>query len=379
MKLLIDDAVPYAKAIFSHLGKVTLMPGREIQNQHLKDIDALIIRSRTQVNAQLLNNTPVKFVGSTVVGLDHIDQTYLKQQGIHFYSAQGCNANSVAEYVITAIFAIAEKKQISLLKSPVLPSKTPTLGIIGVGHVGQKLQQKAETLGWKVLLNDPPRQQAEPEACEHFVSLEEALQADFISLHTPLTFENEFATHHLINAQHLQNLAPHQILINAARGGIIDETAWIKANTQANIIDCWENEPQINPQLYAHADIATPHIAGHSLEAKVAGSEMVYRALCQFCKQHPLDSWKQHLPPAPEPIKINPNISLQSQLHQALLAAYPIWRDHQALQQVASTWEIFEHYRRQYPIRREWHQHSYQSPHPILLLNQLGFQHLIIK
>lgn len=381
MKLLIDDAVPYAEAIFSHLGKVTLMPGREIQNQHLKDIDALVIRSRTQVNAQLLDNTPVKFVGSTVVGLDHIDQTYLKQQDIHFYSAQGCNANSVAEYVITAIFALAEKKQISLLKSPVLPSKRPTLGIIGVGHVGQKLQQKAQTIGWKVLLNDPPRQQAEPEACEHFVGLEEALQADFISLHTPLTFESEFATHHLINAQHLQNLAPHQTLINAARGGIIDETAWINANTQASIIDCWENEPQINPQLYARADIATPHIAGHSLEAKVAGSEMVYHALCQFCKQTPLEHWKQHLPPAPEPIKIDSNLPLQSQFHQALLTAYPIWHDHQTLQQasIESTWALFERYRRHYPIRREWHQHRYQSPQPIPLLEQLGFQRLVIK
>ncbi|GAB6033945.1 4-phosphoerythronate dehydrogenase [Galenea microaerophila] len=377
MNLLIDDAVPYAEAIFSSLGKVTLMPGRAIQNQHLKNIDALIIRSRTQVNAQLLDNTPVKFVGSTVVGLDHIDQDYLAQQGIYFYSAQGCNANSVAEYVITAIFALAEKQHIPLLET----QTPPTLGIIGVGHVGQKLQQKAEILGWKTLLNDPPRQQADPVGCQDFVDLKTALQADFISVHTPLTFEGEFATHHLINQQHLSNLLPHQTLINAARGGIIDETAWLKAQTRANMIDCWENEPNIHPQLYSHADIATPHIAGHSLEAKVAGSEMVYQALCQFSQQTPKTEWKSLLPPIPEPIQMLSGQSLQNQVHQALLSAYPIWQDHQALQQphIEQTWQLFETYRRHYPIRREWSLHTYQSTYPLPLLKALGFQEDIRK
>ena len=379
MKLLIDDAIPYAQAMFTHLGQVTLMPGRDIQNRHLKKIDALIIRSRTQINAQLLNNTPVQFIGSTVVGLDHIDLDYLKQRKLYFYSAQGCNANSVAEYIITALFALAETQQISLLKSPAPDTNPLTLGIIGVGNVGKKLQQKAQILGWQCLLNDPPRQQAEPQTRNHFVSLEQALTADIISLHTPLTQQGKYPTLHLINAQHLQKLQPHQILINAARGGIIDETAWLEAHTQANIIDCWQNEPNIHPQLHKQANIATPHIAGHSLDAKIAGTEKVYQALCQFCGQTPQTDWQQQLPPPPPPIQIDPQQPLQSQIHQALLKAYPIWHDHQALQPYSLAPTLFENYRRHYPIRREWHQHSYQSPTPIPLLNQLGFQHTIIK
>ncbi len=367
--ILIDDAVPYAEAIFSSLGKVTLMPGRDIQNQHLKNVDALIIRSRTQINAQLLDHTPVQFVGSTVVGLDHIDQTYLKQKDIHFYSAQGCNANSVAEYIFTALFHIAQQKNLNLLKSPVLP----TIGIIGVGHVGKLVQQKAEILGWKTLLNDPPRQ--EKEGNQNFVSLEEALQADIITVHTPLTFTGKHPTRHLINAQHLSQLKPHQILINAARGGIIDENAWMHANTFANVIDCWENEPYIDAELYQKADIATPHIAGHSLEAKVAGSEMVYQALCQFWQQPERQEWKQLLPSPPQSIQIDHTLPLQAQIYQALHGAYPIEKDDQAIRnhQIAATHQAFEDYRRHYPIRREWHQHRIQSDQPIPLLEKLGF------
>lgn len=379
--ILIDDAVPYAKEIFGSLGKVTLMPGREIQRQHLKSVDALIIRSRTQITESLLKDTPVQFVGSTVVGLDHVDQDALKRLGIHFYSAQGCNANSVAEYVITAIFAVAEKKSIHLFPA----NKPMSLGIIGVGHVGKSLEQKAQALGWTVLRNDPPR--AEKEGDKGFVDLETALQADIISVHTPLTKEGKYPTHHLINEQHLKKLQPHQILINAARGGIIDEKAWTEATTAANIIDCWENEPHINFSLYQKADIATPHIAGHSLEAKVAGSEMVYRQLCAFWSQPIHEAWRAHLPPQPHPIPFPKEGSLQDKLNQILQTAYPIWQDDHAIraENIEGIIKAFEAYRRHYPIRREWPLHTIdagtvekneENASLLTLLQGLGFSTL---
>jgi len=370
-KIIIDDAVPYAQEIFSHLGQVTTLPGREIQKHHLLDADALIVRSRTKVNAKLLEETPVKFVGSTVVGLDHVDQTWLAQNDIHFYSAQGCNSNSVAEFVLTALFQLAEERNFDLTQK--------TLGIIGVGHVGKLVKQKADILGIKTLLNDPPRQRTE-KTNTSFSTLEETLQADIITFHTPLTFDGEDKTYHLLSAEHLAKLSPDTIIVNAARGGIIDETAWTNTTTQANIIDCWENEPNINQSLYQTAYLATPHIAGHSLEAKVAGSEMAYLALCDFWQQPPQNQWKAHLPPAPAPIqlKYNEQASLQSILQIIFTQSHNPRQDDEALR--ANTFEQtqqkFETYRRNYPIYREWSQQKIINPPKRLRhqLQKLGFQ-----
>lgn len=375
--LVIDDAIPYAEAIFSPLGQVILRPGREINQQDLQYADALIVRSRTQVNAELLEGTSISFVGSTVVGLDHIDQLYLKQKGIGFYSAQGCNANSVAEYIITNLVNLAFTKEFSLASK--------TLGIIGVGHVGQGVAQKAQALGMKCLLNDPPRQRQTGNA--DFVDLETALTADIITVHTPLTTRSEVgldATLDLISAERLRKINPQQILMNAARGGIINEAQWCQTPTLANIIDCWENEPNISHDLYQVADIATPHIAGHSLDAKIAGSDMVYQALCDHWQTSPSQLWQSHLPNAPEPIEIDFTGHLETDLYQTLQHCYRPEEDDLALrsgltQDFASN---YESYRRHYPLRREWHQHSlYKSPSNKfdLILNHLGFEHFITQ
>ena len=280
--IIIDDAVPYAKEIFSHLGKVKTIPGRDITQQDLVNAHALIVRSRTRVNRSLLENTAIEFVGSTVVGLDHIDENYLNKNNISFYSAQGCNANSVAEFIINALFELAEEFDLDLSNT--------TLGIIGVGNVGSKLYEKAQKLNIKCLLNDPPKQIHSPNETKNhpYVDLAEVLKADIISVHTPLTKTGEHPTLDLIGKQQLEKIRPDQVIINAARGGVINEAEWVKTKTLANIIDCWVNEPYINEELYRKAWIATPHIAGHSLDAKIAGSSMVYEALCQF--------WKQNLP-----------------------------------------------------------------------------------
>lgn len=362
-KIVVDDAVPYAQEIFGHLGDVHLHPGKSITPDIVKDAKALIIRSRTQIHAQLLAHSKVEFVGSTVVGLDHVDQNYLTNQGIAFYSAQGCNANSVAEFVINALFEVAQTQGFNVTDK--------TLGIIGVGNVGSRLFNKAQTLGIKCLVNDPPKQHLERNANNHaydYVDLDTALSADIISVHTPLTFDGEHPTFDLINANKLSRIQPHQILINAARGGIINEAAWTKTQTLANIIDCWENEPNIDQALYQTALFATPHIAGHSFEAKLAGSEMVYSALCKHWQVTENHDWSSMTPSPQHALNVdelaqNSAISDQTILHSIFRQCHDIRADHQALQAPThiETQKKYEFFRRNYPIYHEWHCHQVTS------------------
>lgn len=371
--LIIDDAVPFAKEIFGHLGEVVLQPGREISAETVAKADAIIVRSRTQVNESLLANSKVKFVGSTVVGLDHVDQVWLQENNIEFYSAQGCNANSVAEFVISGIFQLAEDHKIDL--------STQTLGIIGVGNVGKLVQQKAQILGIKCLLNDPPRSEAENS--DAFCELDYLLaNADIITLHTPLVLDGKHPTLNLLNAKNLALTKDKVILINAARGEVIDETAWLakiqQQKTSANLIDCWQNEPYINEQLYFAADYATAHIAGHSLEAKINGAVMCYQALCEFWGVATDNSWQEFLPASPDTLKQPTSENTQQALAQIFQQAYDLAKDDQAIrnQTIEQIHKQFETYRRNYPVRREWKLHKiHQTESEKLnkLLKNLGF------
>ena len=333
MKLMIDDAVWGFDQIFSEFGEVVTLPGRQISNESLQDCDALIVRSRTRVDEELLRNSKIQFVGSTVAGLDHIDQPYLEDNAITLSSAQGCNANAVAEYVISAIANLSHDYNFKL--------SDRTLGIIGVGNVGRRLDFKAKQLGIKTLLNDPPRESTE--GSEHFVSLEEALGADIVTFHTPLTFSGIYSTHNLLDSHNFNHIKKDAIIINAARGGIINELIWEKTPTKANIIDCWENEPNINPTLQKSAYWATPHIAGHSIDAKFMGSFMIYKDLCKYIKK-PLNDNIEHL--------INPELRIirENNLHETLNSIYSFQADDKAIQDISN----FEDYRRNYPERYEW-------------------------
>jgi len=368
--LIIDDAVPFAKEMFAHLGNVQLIPGKAITAGLAKTADALVIRSRTQINAALLDNSNVSFVGSTVVGLDHVDQTYLNNKGIHFYSAQGCNANSVAEYIITCLLILAEKHQFDLASK--------SIAIIGVGNVGSLVVKKAQALGMTCLLNDPPKVQRQPELADQYTDLNTALTADIITVHTPLTSDGEFPTLDLISAAKLSKIQPNQILINAARGGIINEQAWCNTSTLANIIDCWENEPDINEALYKVADIATPHIAGHSLDAKIAGSEMVYQTLCKHWNIKPQTQWQQALPPLPNTIELTETSNTQTNLLKIVQQTHNPIQDDLAIrsQDIAIVHTKYEDYRRNFPIYREWRHHKisiHKNKRLLNLLKKLGF------
>ena len=330
---MIDDAVWGFDQIFSEFGEVVTLPGRQISNESLQDCDALIVRSRTRVDEELLRNSKIQFVGSTVAGLDHIDQPYLEDNAITLSSAQGCNSNAVAEYVISAIANLSHDYNFKL--------SDRTLGIIGVGNVGRRLDFKAKQLGIKTLLNDPPRESRE--GSEHFVSLEKALGADIVTFHTPLTFSGIYSTHNLLDSHNFNHIKKDAIIINAARGGIINELIWEKTPTKANIIDCWENEPNINPTLQKSAYWATPHIAGHSIDAKFMGSFMIYKDLCKYIKK-PLNDNIEHL--------INPELRIirENNLHETLNSIYSFQADDKAIQDISN----FEDYRRNYPERYEW-------------------------
>ena len=333
MKLMIDDAVWGFSEIFSEFGEVITLPGRQINHKSLLDCDVLIVRSRTKVNEELLKGTKIQFVGSTVAGLDHIDEAYLRENNIAFASAQGCNANAVAEYVISAIANLSNDFDFEL--------SGKTLGIIGVGNVGSRLDFKARQLGLTTLLNDPPREINE--GSDNFVSLDKALSADIVSFHTPLTFSGAHPTYNLLGSHNFNIIKEDAIVINAARGGIIDETIWQNTATKANVIDCWENEPNINSTLQKSAYWSTPHIAGHSIDAKFMGSFMIYKELCKF-KQKPIKNRIEKL--------INPESRTieKNTLHETLNSIYPFIDDHLAIKDILK----FEDYRRNYPDRFEW-------------------------
>jgi len=289
LKIVADENMPQVEAIFSRFGEVTLLPGRELSADDLKEADVLLVRSITQVNRELLADTPVQFVGTATIGTDHIDQTYLHNHEIAFSNAPGCNADAVVEYVLSSLFLVAEHQSFE--------PKDRTFGIIGVGNVGGRLQRRLQALGYNVLLNDPPRAEQE----NGFVGLAEILtQADVICVHTPLTKEGEHLTHHLLGEDELGRLKQDAIIINAGRGPVIDNQALLEVGQQRAdltfILDVWEHEPRVSAALAERCAIVSPHIAGYSFDGKVRGTFMLYEALCKHLGQGCDDALDDFLP-----------------------------------------------------------------------------------
>ncbi len=334
LKLVIDNAIYMFDDIFASFGNISAVVGSSIDNKTLIDTNAdiLIVRSRTKVNKELLQNTNIKFIGSAVSGLEHIDTDYLVQNNIAFAHARGSNANAVAEYIIAALVNIAYDFNFNLCYK--------TLAIIGVGCVGKALVKKANALNIKLLLNDPIR--AELENNSDFVHLNTALQADIISFHTPLTKIAKYPSYKLLNKGNFCNINDNTIIINSARGGVIDENIWQNTKTLANVIDCWECEPNINKNLQNSAYLATPHIAGHSIDAKFNGSLMIYKALCRFL-QIPIDYNIKNL------LNISKKTIATNNLKDSINAVYNFIDDDRVLKN-----NNFENYRRNYPKRYEW-------------------------
>ena len=292
MRLLADENIPLLDPFFASFGRIRRQAGRAIDRAAVMDADALLVRSVTRVDRALLEGSAVKFVGTCTIGTDHLDLDWFAEAGIAWSSAPGCNARGVVDYVMGALFALAERRGADLTQR--------TYGVIGAGQVGGRLVEVLRGLGWQVLVCDPPRQAREG---GDFVDLEEILQrCDVISLHTPLTREGDDATWHLLDGERLARLKPGCWLINASRGAVIDNAA-LKAHLLAGadlevVLDVWEGEPQADPQLAALCLLATPHIAGYSLDGKLRGTEQIYRAFCAWQGIAPSVGLDQLLPPA---------------------------------------------------------------------------------
>jgi erythronate-4-phosphate dehydrogenase len=380
INIVAGENIPYIKEAFEGLGNLTILPGRSITSADLKDTNILLIRSITEVNEGLLKDTPVEFVASASAGTDHMDTAYLNAQNIGFASAAGSNANSVAEYIMAALLLLGKQQSFSLLGK--------TIGIIGVGNIGKLVKQKAEALGMHPILNDPLL--AETGQIDHR-SLDETLGCDVVTLHTPLTNDGPYPTYHLLNEQTIKWLKPSAVFINAARGEVVHTPALLDAITHQRIgptiIDVWEQEPNINWDLFQAVTLGTPHIAGHSLDGKANGTFMIYAALCKHLGIEPTWNPAQSLPPPIVPlIEVNayPQ-SGQEQIRQMVTKIYDIVADYQRMQEllVASPNErpaLFDALRKNYPVRREFHRTTVKLPEQRCELRQviteLGFSEI---
>ncbi len=364
MKIFYDENMPYAAQFFADFGSsnnpIELIPfvGRELTPEQVADADVLLVRSITKVNEDLLKlNTKLMFVGTATIGVDHIDQAYLKRRNIAFSSAPGCNAVSVAEYVLSALVVLAERYLINLSKL--------TVGIVGAGNTGTQLSKKLDALSINYKLCDPPLAQVGDK--RSFSSMAEILQCDVISLHVPLVTTGNSPTYHLFDQKTLAKLSDKQILINACRGEVVDNKALLAMKQQGHgvklIWDVWENEPNLLTELIDHTEIATAHIAGYSLEGKSAGTEQLYQALCQHLDVQPSKQLKAFLPKA----EIT-QVTLQQAFNQDLLIklvklVYDVRRDDGLFRQVIDEnirtdktllAQKFDALRKNYPTRREF-------------------------
>jgi erythronate-4-phosphate dehydrogenase len=269
MKILADEKIPCIDNYFSHADELVLRPGRSITRSDLLDVDMLIVRSVTRVDEELLQNTPVKFVGSVVAGADHLDTAWIDRMGIRWVTAAGSNSRAVVEYIVTIIAA--------LQKMALLSDEKLRAGVIGVGRIGNQVATQLAALGFDLVLCDPIRAKNE----SNFVStpLTEFVDLDLITIHTPLIYKGSDPTYHMIGKTFLQKQKKNCVLINAARGAVIDSSDLKEYGELLYwCLDVWENEPLIDFQALEMATIATPHIAGHTVQAKQRGIDMIYKA-----------------------------------------------------------------------------------------------------
>ncbi len=380
MRILIDENIPFADAFFGEIGEVIRFAGRELAPEQLKDIDVLLVRSITKVNEQLLKYAnKLTFVGTATIGEDHIDKTLLASKGIRFSSAPGCNANSVAEFVVSSLLVIGEANQINF--------SGKTAAIIGVGNIGANLRKKLPLLGFNLLLCDPFVQDPINKLTnsnEKWVDLETALKnADVITLHTPLTQTGAHKTFHLLNEQNLPLLKDNVCLINASRGEVIDNNALhahIKQREDASrppislILDVWEGEPNPLLELIPYCAITTAHIAGYSLEGKSRGTEILYQKVCEQFGQDISIELGPLLPLVKSP-NIDQTLDEKSLLKTLIHYVYDVRRDDEIFKQNLSE-KGFDWIRKNYPIRREWSSISVECTDSKIgaLLKSLGFQ-----
>jgi erythronate-4-phosphate dehydrogenase len=341
MKIIADENITLVDHYFGHSGEIILKPGRAITNNDLLDADILLVRSVTQVNAALLKNTHIKFIGSPVSGIDHLDTAWLNQQGIPWASASACNADAVVEYVITTIAYLHKLNLVS--------NKKLSVGIIGAGNIGTRLTEKLSALNAEIILCDPIRAAQESQ----FIStpLNDFVGLDLITVHTPLTFEGAYPTFHLLGKDFLQRQQPQCFLLNTARGAVIDSLALKEYGQHINwCVDVWENEPAIDQDILKQALIATPHIAGYSTQSKYRGTEMIYQQALSMGIIPPTN-----LPPFLYPAQVISLAGEKLRWYEVILKIFDLENySRHVKQQLLATPENFDQLRKEFNHRNEF-------------------------
>ncbi|WKE64164.1 4-phosphoerythronate dehydrogenase [Gallaecimonas kandeliae] len=336
-QILADGLMPLVDELFSELGPIARFEGRIPSDEQLAEAEVLLVRSVTKVDATLLDKTPkLRFVGSATIGTEHLDTALLEQKGIHWCAAPGCNADAVADYVLSAVlnWAFLRGKELSGL----------SVGIVGVGNIGSRLSRRLNALGVKVLCCDPPR--GEPD----FISLEALLpQVDVLTLHVP----GGEGTRKMLREAQLAALKAGTLLINSCRGSVVDNAAlvaWLEAGRGEAVLDVYEAEPDFDRRLLALALWLTPHIAGHSLEGKRRGSWMLYEQLCAQLERPVAGNFKAQLP-APSVARVTAARPDPRKLGNLI---YDIRDDDAWFRAGLASGQTFDALRRSYPMRREW-------------------------
>ncbi len=355
MKIVADENIPLLKEFFADIGEIAKYPGRAIGPAQIAGADILLVRSVTPVNAELLEGSSIRFVGTATIGLDHFDTHYLESKGIGYCSAPGCNARAVLEYVIGALSVLSEQQGFSL------PQKT--VGIVGRGQIGSRLENALRKLGVTVKSNDPPLEENDE---QDLFPLEEVLNCDIVTLHVPLTRSGDHPTYRLLNAKRIQALRDNQILINTSRGEVVDEAA-LKQRLSADqpptvILDVFLNEPAIDTELARLAHFATPHIAGYSLDGKTNGTAILYKSLCRFLGLPIRHKVGQFMPDPPlRKLAFSNATDPEWALHTAIRACYDVRHDDSNLRRTLSLEDdsrraAFDRLRKEYRVRRGFDQ-----------------------
>ncbi len=356
MKIVCAETVLLGHEAFSTAGRTTVIADRAITRNDLTDADALIVRSKTNITRELLHGTPVKFVGTATAGTDHIDATYLQEQGIYWCAAPGCNANSVSEYLIAALLVLGRRHGFDL--------EGKTIGVIGCGNVGSRVVKKCEALGMRVLRNDPPL--AAVSTDPDFLPLEHVLaESDIVTLHVPLVTHKPWPTEHMADYLFFEQFKPGTIFINAARGSACDYDALLAARhggaVSRMIVDVWHPEPAFSVDVLKLADLASPHIAGHSYEGKLNGTIACYNELCNFFEISKTWNIAASRPPPDVPaIEIDcTGRDDEEVLHDIIRQVYDIETDDRLIREAAVHSELdrarnFDTLRKNYRMRREF-------------------------
>ncbi len=352
MKIVADENIPCVREAFASLGEVTLVNGRGLGAEQVSAADILLVRSVSRVDESLLAGSSVRFVGSATIGFDHIDTAYLKASGIGLATAPGSNATSAAEYVVSSLLVLAQQQG--------LEPAGKTAGIIGCGNVGSRVRERLTALGMRCLVNDPPLQASGVD--DDFVDLEAALRADVVTVHVPLTRAGDHPTCHLLDKTAFGQLRQGAVLINTARGAVADNAALNEVLAQRDdlsvVLDVWEGEPAIDLSLLEKVALGTPHIAGYSLDGKLRGTEMIYRAACEFLGVP--QQWNvRSVLPADETVVLPQGADAGALVRAAVLGCYDVRDDDRRLRRLFDLPaderpRYFDRLRREYPLRREF-------------------------